>query len=163
METVVIDGVTWNSEPAYDKDTQGLYDFSPVLPDNYCLAGGVELPVIHVLVVPDGGKKDIEREQKGRFARMTEAKGSELLLEDEPAEDETPTVPGCGRVSRDVTWESAGILQDGELIVDPGVTLTIKGALTIQGNVAIKGGGKIVRGSGNAMFTMASGGNLLIQ
>lgn len=163
VETVVIDGVTWNSEPAYDKDTQGLYDFSPVLPDNYCLAGGVELPVIHVLVVPDGGKKDIEREQKGRFARMTEAKGSELLLEDEPAEDETPTVPGCGRVSRDVTWESAGILQDGELIVDPGVTLTIKGALTIQGNVAIKGGGKIVRGSGNAMFTMASGGSLTLE
>lgn len=42
--------------------------------------------------------------------------------------------------------------------MDPGVTLTINGALSIQGDVTIKGGGKIVRGSGSAQFTIQTAG-----
>ncbi len=162
-ETVVIEGVTWNSTPSYDKDTRGLYVFSPTLPENYCLADGVELPTISVLVVPGSGKEETKQGKKERFARTMETRGSEELLEEEPVEDETPTEPGCGRVSRDVTWETAGTLKDGELIVDPGVTLTIKGALTVQGNVTIKGGGRIVRDSGNAQFMIETAGNLTLE
>lgn len=162
-ETVVIEGVTWNSAPAYNKDMRGLYVFSPTLPENYCLAEGVELPTISVMVVLGSKKEDLQQRKKERSARAMETRGSEELQEEQPSEDEMPTVPGCGRVSRDMTWEVPGTLQDGELVVDPGVTLTINGALSIQGDVTIKGGGKIVRGSGSAQFTIQTAGNLTLE
>ncbi len=43
-ETVTIQGITWTSDPVYDGKTEGLYAFTPVLPLNYSLAAGVELP-----------------------------------------------------------------------------------------------------------------------
>lgn len=159
-ETVVIDGVTWNSQPLYDKDTLGFYVFTPTLPENYSLAAGVELPTITVRVVLDGKEEKMPWEQGTRLAtKMIEAERFNELSE----EDETPISPACGRVSRDVTWESGGTLSNGELIIDPDVTLTIKGALTIQGNVTIKGGGRIVRGSGSAAFTLGSSANLTLE
>lgn len=47
---VVIEGVTWESDPAYDKDTKGVYTFTPVLPEGYTLLDGVSLPRITVTV-----------------------------------------------------------------------------------------------------------------
>ncbi len=47
---IVIEGVTWESDPAYDKDTRGVYTFTPVLPEGYALWEGVRLPRITVTV-----------------------------------------------------------------------------------------------------------------
>ena len=49
-ETVTIDGVTWQSAPAYDGDTEGTYLFTAALPDGYAPAEGVSLPRITVTV-----------------------------------------------------------------------------------------------------------------
>ena len=49
-ETVTIGGVTWQSAPAYDGDTEGTYLFTAALPDEYAPAEGVSLPRITVTV-----------------------------------------------------------------------------------------------------------------
>ncbi len=52
-EPVTIGGVTWQAEPEYDGETEGLYLFTAVLPDGYALAEDVELPDIAVTVKDD--------------------------------------------------------------------------------------------------------------
>lgn len=140
-ETISVPVMFWSSSPAYDSELEGTYQFTPVLPDCYTLAEGITPPVISVTI--DGG---------GLYA----------LSDTEEIEDETPTSPACGTVSRDVTWES-GELPDGELIILPGVTLTITGTLTIDGNVTISGGGKIARGNENAQLFVRTGKALTVQ
>ncbi|MDE7339835.1 MAG: hypothetical protein K2N80_04635 [Lachnospiraceae bacterium] len=49
-ESVMIKGVTWQSEPAYDGNVEGTYVFTAVLPEGYTLAEGVSLPQITVTV-----------------------------------------------------------------------------------------------------------------
>ncbi len=44
----VIEGVTWQSEPEYDGNTEGTYIFTAVLPEGYVLSEGVSLPQITV-------------------------------------------------------------------------------------------------------------------
>lgn len=50
VKSVNIGNVTWQSEPSYDGDTEGVYTFTPALPDSYTLADGVSLPEIKVTV-----------------------------------------------------------------------------------------------------------------
>ena len=52
-EPVTIGGVTWKAEPEYDGETEGLYLFTAILPDEYAPAEGVELPDIAVTVKCD--------------------------------------------------------------------------------------------------------------
>ncbi len=49
-DTVIITGVTWQSQPAYDKDAEGVYFFAAVLPEGYARMEGVSLPQITVTV-----------------------------------------------------------------------------------------------------------------
>ncbi len=49
-KTVAIECITWKSDPEYDKDTEGIYLFTPILPERYVLAEGVCLPEITVTV-----------------------------------------------------------------------------------------------------------------
>ncbi len=49
-DTVIITGVTWQSQPAYDKDAEGVYFFTAVLPEGYARMEGVSLPQITVTV-----------------------------------------------------------------------------------------------------------------
>ncbi|MGI6205735.1 MAG: S-layer homology domain-containing protein [Anaerovoracaceae bacterium] len=42
--------VTWESDPEYDPQKAGVYTFSPVLPDGYSWADGVEAPTLQVEV-----------------------------------------------------------------------------------------------------------------
>ncbi len=49
-KTVAIECITWKSDPEYDKDTEGIYLFTPILPECYVLAEGVCLPEITVTV-----------------------------------------------------------------------------------------------------------------
>ncbi|MDR1704060.1 MAG: hypothetical protein LBS19_05185, partial [Clostridiales bacterium] len=54
-EPLTIEGVTWESDPAFDPETARAYWFSPVLPEVYSLAEDVTAPVITVIIKPEGG------------------------------------------------------------------------------------------------------------
>ncbi len=60
-ETITIENITWQSNPKYDKDTEGIYLFTPVLPEDYAPADGVSLPEITVTVQDeeDGGEIEL--------------------------------------------------------------------------------------------------------
>ncbi len=47
---IMIQGVAWQSSPLYDSETEGIYIFTPILPNGYALAEGVGLPQITVTV-----------------------------------------------------------------------------------------------------------------
>jgi len=47
-----IEGVTWESYPAFDPYVSGYFGFTAVLPERYVLADGVTLPVVTVFVAP---------------------------------------------------------------------------------------------------------------
>ena len=49
-EEVTIEDIIWEASPAYDGDREGVYLFTPVLPEEYELAEDVSLPEIRVSV-----------------------------------------------------------------------------------------------------------------
>ena len=80
-DTVIITGVTWQSAPAYDKDTEDVYFFTAVLPEGYALMEGVSLPQITVTVA--------ESENVRLFLeRANTLSDLDSLLEDAPGEGE---------------------------------------------------------------------------
>ncbi len=150
-ELVTIEGITWSSQPEYDSETEGIYLFTPVLPESYRLAEGGRLPEITVEVVRSEKREARDGDDQGQESKKSAGEAKELEIEQSPVFAE-PSMPGCGVISEDTTWKEGGVLENGELIVNPGVTLTIKGALTIQGSVTIKGGGTILRNGDSAGF-----------
>lgn len=83
-ETVTIDGVTWQSEPEYDENTEGTYIFTAILPDGYALAEGVSLPQITVTV--ENGIDAIIQALRDRIAALPEVE--EYLALEPDMEDE---------------------------------------------------------------------------
>ncbi len=167
----IIGQVAWESEPVYDSETEGVYAFTPALPEYYTLAEGVGLPVINVAVrkgeLTKGTEKEEGKEQNFAGKKTRDEKESLDKLEEVQGEWQelyaVKATPGCGVVSEDTTWEGDGTLEQGELVVEPNVTLTIHGALTVVGNVTIQGGGTIKRGSGDAKFRVRQDGNLTVK
>ena len=143
-ETIVIEGILWNSSPEYDSETEGTYQFTPILPVGFSLAENVTLPLITVTV---------------------SSSETEIMLLEEASSTETPpsTEPEFGTIQTDTVWE-AGVLdsENGELIIESGVTLTLTGSLEIKGNVTISGGGKMVRGTAEALLS-ANSANLSLS
>ena len=84
-ETVTISGVTWQSEPEYDGNTEGTYTFIAVLPDGYTLAEGVSLPEITVTV--ENGIGAIIQALLDRIAALPDAEEYLVLEPDEEDED----------------------------------------------------------------------------
>ena len=74
-----------------------------------------------------------------------------------------PPAPMCIIVSEDTVWGESRVLENGELIVEPGVTLEVKGELEIHGKVFIHGGGKVLRGSRNAKIMVGSNAHLTVK
>ena len=134
IETADIENISWQSAPAYDGNTAGSYLFTPLLPEEYIPGAGVALPEITVTVGED---------------------------EELPYERAAGT-PACGTISTDTVWDNIGILKDGELIVEPGVTLTFNQCIYIMGKVTIKGGGTIKRGGEKAYISADQGADLTI-
>jgi len=148
-ETVTIEGVSWSSEPEYDSGTEGTYIFTPTLPSGYTLAEGTELP--EILVTVEGSEeqeKKVQEEAVDVTSREEKNQVQEESFEAKSEQDVLRTFPSCGVISEDTVWSERGSLTDGELIIDPGVTLTINEEVTIDGTVTIKGGGMIARGVG---------------
>lgn len=143
-ETIVIEGILWNSSPEYDSETEGTYQFTPILPVGFSLAENVTLPLITVTV---------------------SSSETEIMLLEEASSTEMPpsTKPEFGTIQTDTVWE-AGVLdsENGELIIESGVTLTLTGSLEIKGNVTISGGGKMVRGTAEALLS-ANSANLSLS
>ena len=81
-ESVMIKGVTWQSEPAYDGNVEGTYVFTAILPEGYVLTEGVSLPQITVTVQ---GTDPVVLELLTRIAALPEA---EEYLADEPDVEE---------------------------------------------------------------------------
>ena len=80
-DTVIITGVTWRSAPAYDKDTEGVYLFTAVLPEGYARMEGIGLPRITVTVEEcENVRLFLERAKILPYL--------ESLLEDAPGEEE---------------------------------------------------------------------------
>lgn len=117
-----------------------------------------EMESEHIVTGDDGGEDEGTLEEEMLVSEMmTEADDTEADTET----DENPTEPACGRITQDVTWEADGILANGELIVEPGATLTIKGSIIINGSVAIYGGGTIARETGG--FVLRDNGSLTLS
>lgn len=70
-QTLMIENVTWRSEPGYDGNTQGVYIFTAVLPGGYTLAEGVGLPQITV-TVQDGDTDRLIQALLDRIAALPE-------------------------------------------------------------------------------------------
>lgn len=62
-ETAVIENIIWKSAPDYDSETEGIYVFTPVVPEHYILEEGVTLPEIYVTVKSDEVKEELERKK----------------------------------------------------------------------------------------------------
>ncbi|MBD5444578.1 MAG: hypothetical protein HDR29_03400 [Lachnospiraceae bacterium] len=82
-ETIMIKGVTWQSEPAYDGNVEGTYIFTAVLPDGYALAEGVSLPQITVTVQGNGEVAE-DTEVQTLIAQITALPDVQEYMEKEP-------------------------------------------------------------------------------
>ncbi len=169
-EQAVIEEVAWESQPEYSSETEGIYVFTPILPEHYFPAEGLELPKINVAVRGGGMSRGMEREEgeEQNFAGKKAKDEKESLDKLEEVQGEwqelyaAKAAPGCGVISEDATWES-GALANGELIVEPGVTLTLNGVLDISGSVTIRGGGTIERGRSGTKIAVKPGAHLTIS
>ncbi|MCM1101401.1 MAG: InlB B-repeat-containing protein [Clostridium sp.] len=74
--------------------------------------------------------------------------------------DETEALSGTV-IPADEEWGSKTL--SGTYTIDPGVTVTMTGTLTIDGDVTITGGGKLMRGSSGAYFSVGSGDHLTLR
>ncbi len=168
-ETAVIENITWKSAPEYDSEKAGIYVFTPVLSEYYVLGEGVVLPEIYVTVESDGTSETFDRRKKQGTEEEGKKSGKRNKAEEfvDGAERieyfETAAQPGCGVISKDTVWSQGGTLENGELVVNPGITLTVNGTLTIRGNVTIRGGGTIVRGNENTKIVVNNDNCLTIQ
>ena len=169
-EPAVIEEVAWESQPEYSSETEGIYVFTPILPEHYFPAEGLELPKINVAVrggsLSRGMEKEEGEEQNFAGKKAKDEKESLDKLEEVQGEWQelyaAKAAPGCGVISEDTTWES-GALANGELIVEPGVTLTLNGILDISGSVTIWGGGTIERGRSSTKIAVKPGAHLTIS
>ncbi len=108
--------------------------------------------------------KEIDKVKRDAFLRDNQQEMENSDNKEETEQTTMPmseTEPSCGTIQTDTTWTS-GTLNDGELIIESGVTLTITGLLTIRGKVTIKGGGTILRGTSSAYFSVGSDADLTI-
>lgn len=52
---ITIEGITWQSAPAFDPEVSAWYEFTPVFPTSFILADDLTVPVISVFIRPQGG------------------------------------------------------------------------------------------------------------
>ena len=80
-KTVTIEGVTWQSEPAYNGDVEETYIFTAVLSEGYAPAEGVCLPQITVTVQDDAAVQAL-------IARIEALPDAQEYMEEEPDIDD---------------------------------------------------------------------------
>ncbi len=249
-KTVAIECIAWKSDPEYDKDTEGIYLFTPILPERYVLAEGVCLPEITVTVESEDNEQIVkpfitgwhfgeddtdllydagvyslilaggDDEVQIPFTDITSLLPQEVTVEltydtehggTEPqemilpiaewscaeyVEDEEGKLPYSGEfllaaelgaeetytfsdgvepisvtlvfdapattalnyiepgvITSDQVWDKDTRLNRGTYTINPGVTVTLTGRISITSSVTINGGGRIVKSHiGSGMF-----------
>lgn len=74
-ETVMIESITWTSALSFEPETEGVYIFTPVLPEQYVPAEGLPLPEIQVTV------KNAEDSEEKEESREPAAQGKKSQIE----------------------------------------------------------------------------------
>ncbi len=183
-EPVMLEHITWQSAPVYDKDTEGTYVFTPVLPESFVLAEGTGLPEISVTVMNAGDmfpeKETVQTVQEPEEILMEGSKSDRDFAEDMdlqmdkiPEEriavvaegEETEEVgeePECKTITQDTVWKE-GNLENGTVTLENNATLTINGQVNISGTVNIVGEGTIEKGKHIGHFNVDSDDNLTIN
>lgn len=113
-ETVTIDGVTWQSEPRYDGDTEGIYTFTAVLPDGYILAEDVSLPEIMVTVEESGTDTVIQT----LLNKITALPDAEEYLATEPDMDDEDTYADWEEKLYEYAEEALAIWEEYEALTE---------------------------------------------
>ncbi len=131
-ETITIEGITWKSQPEYDKEKKGIYTFTPVLPLGYTLAEGVELPEISVAVMPGGKQEDMvlyavfQKELTASFySGNAGQKETKTIALEEGEENGTVKVPELQELKGyvPVGWDAVSEGYAGELKAGDEITL----------------------------------------
>ena len=169
-ENVVIENITWNSAPSYNPRVEGMYVFTPVLPEEYALAEGVPLPEIQVTVKSGEGsqgggdvpKPDAKRKRTGlRLGEEIE----ELKRDGGEPGDQDSLVSRASTdivIDKDTSW-GGKTLTNQNLVVEEGATLTLSDSLIIDGKVTIRGKGTIARGNSYVKIAVYRTGSLTMQ
>ncbi len=182
-EPVMLEHITWQSAPVYDKDTEGTYVFTPVLPESFVLAEGTGLPEISVTVMNAGDmfpeKETVQTVQEPEEILMEGSKSDQDFAEDMDlqmdkipeeriavvAEGEGGDVeeePACKEITQNTVWKG-GSLGSGTVTLKDNATLTINGQINLDGNVIINGEGTIKRGTETAGFYINNDHELIIN
>ena len=115
----------------------------------------------------DGRKKDATATDKSIRGKKTVAEDSGVELEEDTELPGQLAEPGCGIITEDTVWGESWSedlqLCDGELVVMPGVTLTICDMIEVRGRVTVKGGGTIARGQTRGHFSCEDGAELTFE
>lgn len=91
------------------------------------------------------------------------ARQPEIMVTVGEPEDTTGADEGDIVIDNDTAWTDDRTLENQNLIINSGKTLTINGVITTKGKVTINGEGKIVRGSDNACINAAPAASLTIE
>ena len=183
-EPVMLEHITWQSAPAYDRDTEGTYVFTPVLPESFVLAEGAVLPEINVTVAGTSDmlpeKETVQTLEEPEEILMEGSKSDRDFAEDmdlqtdripknriaaivegEDAGEEGEE-PACGVITQDTVWKT-GSLGSGTVTLENNATLTINGQINLDGDVRINGEGIIRRGTGTAGFYISNDHELIVD
>ncbi len=183
-EPVMLEHITWQSAPAYDKDTEGTYVFTPVLPESFVLAEGAVLPEINVTVAGTSDmlpeKETVQTLEEPEEILMEGSKSDRDFAEDmdlqtdripknriavtaeEGDAGEEGEEPACGVITQDTVWKE-GNLEGGTVTLENNATLTINGLIDIKGTVNIVGEGIIKRGTDIAGFYVGDNHELTVD
>lgn len=171
-ETVMIENITWTSAPSFEPETEGVYIFTPVLPEQYVPAEGLPLPEIQVTVknAEDSEEKEESREPaaQGKKAKSKTPEEPEYSEEMEDYNRESGDLESLISpvsdeivISQDTPWVSDTLNKN--LVIEKGATLTLNGTLTVSGNVTIRGQGTIARGNTGAGIVVNRSASLTMQ
>ena len=64
-QSIQVEGITWTATPEYDQKTTGEYIYTPVLPEKYVFADGIEIPRITVTVKDSRERSDLLSDDDG--------------------------------------------------------------------------------------------------
>lgn len=161
---LTIPDVTWESDPAFDPEAPGEYTFSPVLPEGYTVADGVDLPEILVTIQWNNAGSDasiiaaIEAYNQSHAANGGTGEFS-------VSGDITGTVTGATETFEleipagvKVVWQANF---SGNIADSPMVSLTGDGAFEVN-DYCIFGRGSVIEVGGNVTFTGITGDGVVV-
>ncbi|WP_455649905.1 Ig-like domain-containing protein [Enterocloster citroniae] len=163
-EEITIKDVTWQSEPAFDPEDPGEYTFSPVLPEGYTVADGVDLPEILVTIQWNNAGSDASIIAAIEAYNQSHAENGGTG-EFSVSGGITGTVTGATETFEleipagvKVVWQANF---SGNIADSPMVSLTGDGAFEVN-DYCIFGRGSVLEVGGNVTFTGITGDGVVV-